>query len=283
MSGPDKAAFGVNNLIILAVSPVRSENHGNLGIFLDKTNLKEVCLKFCGDLKVYNEITGIQTCTSTFPCYACEACRDPRTGEWMGVPAQLRTYSRNLAWHNEWLAGGGGVMGGQAGMKLAKNFRNVVDVPLLGKSDPDKPLLLILVPGSLHLKLGVVNSTLEELEKRWDGLEDWLRSRGILYVPYHGMCLEGNECSKVINNLNDLENQVPNHLRPFCTFLRSFGAVMSSTFGLLPKPTWEDDIARMRTEFERVHELFGLRETPKLHLLFQHVPEFIRFDQKDQY
>ena len=89
LSRQDKAAFGVNNLIILAASPVKSENYLNLEIFLEKTQLKEVCLKFCGDLKVFNEITGIQTCTSTFPCYACEPRRDPKTGNWVGVPAQL--------------------------------------------------------------------------------------------------------------------------------------------------------------------------------------------------
>ena len=84
----------MNNLIILAASPVKSKNYLNLDIFLERTQLKEVCLKFCGDLKVFNEIIGIQTCTSTFPCYAYEARRDPKTGNWKGVPAQLRTYAR---------------------------------------------------------------------------------------------------------------------------------------------------------------------------------------------
>ena len=272
----DKAVFGVNNLTILATSPVSSENYCNLDLFLDKVQLKQVCLRFCGDLKVFNEITGIQTCTSTCPCYACEASRDPKTGVWKGVPAPLRTYSRNLEHHNQWLARGRGVMGGRAGLKLAKNFCNVVSLPLLGQSEPDKPLLQILVPGALHLKLGVVNDALEELARRWDGLEDWLRSKGILYVPYHGMVLEGNECSKVVNDLEDLENHLPLHLKPFCSYLRAFGAVMTSTFGLVPLPGWEDAIGRMREEFLQVQQLFGLRETPKIHMILQHVPEFIR-------
>ena len=146
----DRAAFGVNNLIILAASPVKSENYLNLDIFLEKSQLKEVCFKFCGDLKVFNEITGIQTCTSSYPCYACEARRDPKTGNWEGLPAPLRTYARNEFHHNEWLAGGGGVMGGAAGLKLLKNHKNVSSLPLLGKDEPDKPLLQILVPGALH-------------------------------------------------------------------------------------------------------------------------------------
>ena len=154
------------NLIILATSPVKHENHVNLNIFLDKTQLNEVCLRFCGDLEVFNEITGVQTCTSTYPCYACEARRDPRTGEWEGVPAELRTYSRNLTHHNDWLADGGGVMGGRAGLKLAKNHFSAVSIPRLGKSEPDKPLLQILVPGGLHIKLGIVNGALEAIDAR---------------------------------------------------------------------------------------------------------------------
>ena len=272
----DKAVFGVNNLIIIAASPVKSENYLNLDIFLEKSQLKEVCFKFCGDLKVFNEITGIQTCTSTYPCYACEARRDPKTGNWEGLPATLRTYSRNESHHNAWLAGGGGVMGGKEGLKLLKNHRNVSSLPLLGKNEPDKPLLQILVPGALHIKLGVVNDALEVLDRQWDGLEDWLGALGISYVPYHGCMLEGKECSEVLDHVDSLETNLPQHLKPFAAYLRSFRAVMLSTCGLLPGPSWENDIAQFRTQFLKVQELFGIKETPKVHMVLQHIPDFIR-------
>ena len=277
LSELDRAAFGVNNLIILAASPVKSENYLNLDIFLEKSQLKEVCFKFCGDLKVFNEITGIQTCTSSYPCYACEARRDPKTGNWEGLPAPLRTYARNEFHHNEWLAGGGGVMGGVAGLKLLKNHKNVSSLPLLGKDEPDKPLLQILVPGALHIKLGIVNDALEALDKQWDELEDWLGARGISYVPYHGCMLEGKECSKVLEDVDSLETNLPQHLKPFAAYLRSFRAVMNSTCGLLPGPSWENDIAEFRAQFMRVQELFKIRETPKVHLVLQHIADFIRY------
>ena len=44
-------------------------------------------------------------------------------------------------------------------------------------------------------------------------------SRGIFYVPYHGMVLEGNECTRVVNDLDDLELHLPLHLKPFCSLL----------------------------------------------------------------
>ena len=194
------------------------------------------------------------------------------------MPAPLRTYSRNLAHYNEWLAQGGGVMGGRQGLKRAKEHCNVVAEPLLGKNEPEKPLLLLLVPGALHLKLGVVNSALELLEQHWEGLEDWLRGRGIQYVPYHGLVLEGNECSRVINAVDDLEQHLPDHLKPFSAYLRAFGHVMASTFGLVPKQSWEEDIAAMKDAFLNVHHLFGLRLTPKLHIIFNHIQDFIRFE-----
>ena len=276
LSRQDKAAFGVNNLIILAASPAKSENYLNLDIFLEKTQLKEVCFKFCGDLKVFNEITGIQTCTSTFPCYACEARRDPKTGNWVGVPAQLRTYARNEANHNQWLAGGGGVMGGLGGLKLLKNHKNVSSLPLLGKCEPEKPLLQILVPPALHIKLGVVNDALEQLDKRWEGLEPWLGERGITYVPYHGCVLEGKECSQVLDDVDSLEESLPDNLKPVSSYLRAFRALMVSTCGVTPGPFWEDDIDDFKAQFLTVQQLFGLKETPKIHIILQHIPDFIR-------
>ena len=168
-------------------------------------------------------------------------------------------------------------MGGAAGLTLAKNHYNVTEAPLLGKSEPDKPLLLILVPGGLHLKLGIVNDVLELLNKVWgDGLEEWLRRRGILYVPYHGMMLEGNECNRVLKDVDSLEQELPHHLRSFATYLRSFAAVMASTFGLEPSPTWREDIDQMKNEFLNVQQQFQLRETPKVHIILQHIPDFVR-------
>ena len=247
----------------------------------DKTQLKEVCIKFCGDLKVFNEITGVQCATCTYPCYACEGKRDPKTGAWEGLPAPLRTYDRNMSHHQSWLANGGGVFGGEAGMALAKNHCNVVEKPILGSSEPDKPLLLILVPGSLHLKLGIVNDALVLVGTQWgeDNLEDWLRRRGITYVPYHGVMLEGNECNRVLQDLDSLEQDLPLHLRPISSYLRSFAAVMASTFGLEPGQSWQEDIARLRTEFLNVQQLFDLRETPKVHIVLHHIHDFIRLGQ----
>ena len=217
---------------------------------------------------MFNEITGIQTCTSTFPCYACEAKRDPKTGKWEGVPAQLRTYARNEANYNEWLVGGGGVMGGVGGLKLLKNHKNVSALPLLGKCEPEKPLLQILVPPALHITLGVVNDALEQLDKRWEGLERWLGGRGISNVPYHGCVLEGKECSRFSMMLTALKRV---YLKPVSSYLRAFRAVMVSTCGIAPGPSWEDDKEDFKAQFLAVQQLFGLKDTLWRITFFQHI------------
>ena len=168
----------MNNLLVLAISPVQdAESWVNIEIFLQKVKLKEICFKFCGDLKIYHEITGIQTARATYPCYGCEARRDPKSGLWEGVPATLRTYTRNLRHYKALLAAGGGVEGGAKGMLLAKHFFNCVNPPMLGKTAPETPLIVVAAPPSLHLKLGPVNDGAKLLQDEWPPLQDWLQSK----------------------------------------------------------------------------------------------------------
>ena len=68
-------------------------------------------------------------------------------------------------------------MEGVGGLKLLKKHKNVSALPLLGKCAFEKPLLQMLVPPALHIKLGVVNDALEQLDKRWEGLERWFGER----------------------------------------------------------------------------------------------------------
>ena len=60
------------------------------------------------------------------------------------------------------------------------------------------------------------------------------------------------------------------------SYLRAFRAVMVSTCGIAPGPSWEQDIADFKTQFLAAQQLFGLKETPKIHIILQHIPDFIR-------
>ena len=83
------------------------------------------------------------------------------------------------------------------------------------------------------------------------------------FLPYHGCVLERKECSQVLDDVDSLEESLPDHLKPY---LRTFRAVMVSICGIAPGPSWEDDIAVFKAEFLAVQQLFGLKEDqdPKL-------------------
>ena len=150
-------------------------------------------VQVCGDLKIYYKLGGTQGATSSYPCYACEAYRDPKTGVWTSCsPCKLRTYASNKQHSDDWMEAGGGAMGGQAGMLIAKEYYNCVNCPLVGEDKPHTPLYLILLPPPLHLLLGVVNDSLKLLLGLWPGLVNWLHCVDVLFSPYHGLVLEGN-------------------------------------------------------------------------------------------
>ena len=95
-------------------------------------------------------------------------------------------------------------------------------------------------------------------------------------MPYHGCVLEGKECSQVLDDVDSLEESLPDNLKPVSSYLRAFRAVMVSTCGVTPGPFWEDDIDDFKAQFLTVQQLFGLKETPKIHIILQHIPDFIR-------
>ena len=109
---------------------------------------------------------------------------------------------------------------------------------------------------------------------------EWLHSLGIVFAPYHGFVLEGNECSKVLSKVDQLEQELPEHLKQYARFLRSFKVVQESCLGLQVKATWAIDVALMRCEFLSLQELNQMSKTPKLHIIFQHVPDYIRLSGK---
>ena len=93
------------------------------------------------------------------------------------------------------------------------------------------------------------------------------------FLPYHGCVLERKECSQVLDDVDSLEESLSDHLKPY---LPTFRAVMVSICGIAPGPSWENDIAVFKAQFLAVQQLFGLKETPKIHLILEHIPDFIR-------
>ena len=180
----------------------------------------------------------------------------------------LRTFARDLANHLAWRTIGG------ENLDNAKYYMNCILKPLLGEDSPDVPFLLLMPPPQLHLFL-VLNHLLEQLGKMWEGLAEWLKKLHVVFAPYHGVTLEGNECATVLRHAEELAQAVPDHLTYFTKVILAMKAVVRSAFGYNTIATWREDINKMKEAFESLNLTYGVSETVKLHIIFEHIPQLL--------
>ena len=268
-SGSSYRMTGVRKILLLAITPKVNESYHNVRVLLEKVKINELLYKFTGDLKLYNIVAGIMSASSLCPCVYCEAKREG--GQWE-VGARMRTFGNIMENFQDW---------SRAGSKSAKakEFKNCTGKPLLFNEDDDVNQLVLdrMPPPALHLKL-VVNHFVKELFKVCPEIIDWLKAspRHIVFEPYFGgKTLEGGQCSKVLNNLDDLEDFLPRNLNLFVQCLRCLRDTVDSCFSYSLDPSYREVISRFRLSFEQLREQFGVSETNKLHMIFEHVPEFI--------
>ena len=257
---------GVKKVMILASSPKVSENFYNTGIFIDKVKLGQLHYKFTGDFKMLNIVAGIMSASARCPCVYCDVERVK--GVW-GKKWEMRTFQNIRENCEAWLAAGG-----QA--RKAKQFKSCVEKPLL-ESPGDNPETLLLVkmpPPALHCKLAV-NHFLEGLGKVWPPVFDWLSSLDLVFEPYHGNTLEGNGCSKVLRRLDSLEEIIPGEFVKFVDCLKGFRDTVNSCFGFTLDPFYKNVIKMFKESFVLLQAEFGTSETNKLHVIFNHIEDFI--------
>jgi len=195
---------GVNKLFILAAAPKTPETYGNCKIFLQKTLMKNVKFHFAADLKMSNICLGIMTHAALHPCPYCEGKKN--VFEQDSSPRTLETISDNFRkWQEE------------SGKKSTlKNYYNCSNEPLLiGEHDLSTPVLNIVPPPALHIKLGIVNKLYSELLKLFPRLDEWPQSLYITKEKYHGHTFEGNECNRLLKNLDMLAKMLPENLSNF--------------------------------------------------------------------
>ena len=125
-------------------------------------------------------------------------------------------------------------------------------------------------PPVLHLKLGL-NHVLKALLNVWPELRDWLTQLHILFEPYHGETLEGNDVTKVLKNLDKLQEVLPVCFSAFLDFFNDFKKVIDSVFGVSLDPNYRSVLENLIMSFNKLRSEFGVSETLKLHIVFTHV------------
>lgn len=166
---------GINKTFILAAAPKTPETYENCKIFLEKCKTHEIQFHFSADLKMANICLGIMSHAALHPCPYCEGTKN--VFQQNALPRTLATIS---AYHNKWKT--------ESGKKTTlKNFYNCSNEPLLlGFHEPSTPVLNIVPPPALHLKLGIVNKLYSELQKLFPELDQLPAALYIQQESYHG-------------------------------------------------------------------------------------------------
>ena len=143
-------------------------------------------------------------------------------------------------------------------------------------NDPNDVLILKLIPPpQLQLLLGAVNFILSKLGERWgtDNVENWLKLCGLTRTDYRNQELNGNNCRKLLKacSLRFLKSSIPIDLYPFAAAFEALDLVVSGCFGHKLSPNYDQLISRFKSKYLDLQ----ISVTPKLHMIFCHLTEFI--------
>ena len=130
-----------------------------------------------------------------------------------------------------------------------------------------EPIMLKCRLPPLHLLLGVNHAT-QALEEVWpEGLYEWAKQTFQKFQKYFGGTLEGNQCSKLIDRYDILENIADGRLdiAPFIEFFKAYSKVKKACFGLKLDPDLIID--GFKDSLESLREMHDISVTPKFHMI----------------
>ena len=124
--------------------------------------------------------------------------------------------------------------------KDAKSYGNVIHPNMFAGGVIDESALTILIvpPPELHLLMGPVNTMYDELCKTWAGCEEWIKRLHIKREEYHVGSFNGNDCRKLLKNINILEQIAPSpsvKIKAFIDAFKAFNDVVTSCYSIVRK------------------------------------------------
>ena len=128
-------------------------------------------------------------------------------------------------------------------------------------------------PPELHLLLGPVNTMYNGIEKVWPGVTEWSSKHNVIRSEYHGGMFEGNECRKLLKNIDSLWTLCPDEHSGYAQALEDFNEVVASCYGYDLEPDFEEKIAQFKSSYLRL----DINVTPKVHAVFYHISEFCKY------
>ena len=132
----------------------------------------------------------------------------------------------------------------------------------------------------VHLLLST-NHLVSALEKAWDfGAWKWMRQafQQFLKKKYFGGTLEGNQCSKLIENYGILDELVQEHerydIQPFVRVFKALNSIKLACFGLVLDPNFATFIDEFQNALVTLDEIHKCSVTVKFHMICIHVKQY---------
>ena len=271
---------GVKKLIIIAIIENVTESYDNIKLLLDELDLEKIEHFSTLDLKALNIICGIESPgAASFPCPFCETARV----DFKSVAEESEIVYRTVGsldrhYENYRLKR----LNSRAKTLSAKEDKNVKRRHLI-KAPPDVLTLDIFPPMELHLLLGVVNNIYDHLNEALIAIKSpmklikWPEALHIQQPKYHDGDFEGNQCNKLLENLDQLQRMIENAgfqtaavALPFLKAFRDFKSVKDSCFGM----KLDQNFKRTIHNFRRSILALDTSVTLKMHIIFTHVAKF---------
>ena len=292
---------GVNRLIVAGIVEYVTESYDNLKTLKELIDIdvlrqpgSNTIVTYHVDKKEGNEHSGIAPNSSAHPCGWCDMAKRDFENDVLWVGGNLRTLKMirdNAKKFQEYKQN---YKGSKSRPKpSSKDFFNCEHEPLFD-GPGDTVLLIIVVPGKLHFRLGVVNDIFDILEsilmqkKCAMTALDWSNALGMTRGFQYGAKLQfnGRQCKKLLNNLDILKDLLKksNALElcmPVLQCLESYKAVEEKCFGMNLDPCYKfytmafGDSYRNLMKYVRSPSLqLTLNVTVKVHGICCHVPQF---------
>ena len=154
------------------------------------------------------------------------------------------------------------------------------EVLVRGAGDTEGMLIIDkIVPGPLHLYLSA-NEVINFCEgSDWKEIKAVLKEKcGVQVHEYMGKVgnYEGQELRKILRKLEILKDEMLIHPRNlYYNVLVAFRQVSESVFSTQLDPMWRDHLHTLRAALQTLTISQGMPLTPKLHVLVQHVEQWI--------
>ena len=257
------------------------ETMENLDIIFNMLNLESLEYTITGDFKFLMPCFGLLSCNAVHPCLYCNGER--RKGKWItrqDAVRELRTFGGIEANTSGWIEAGSK----KSTMWTSKFESCVGRVTVWGKGDtPEKTVLDKCAPPSVHSLLALNSVLRPHLEKIWEGdLWSFLREEiNVIPHSYQGKdgAFEGPQCNKVLNSVED--KLKPELLKAgeagllFYDFLMAFKAFKDTFFTTELATNYREVAINFKNKLSLLNNILGVPITPKLHVMAEHVLEWV--------